>query len=218
MASYLEVKNKFLAGISYVWDMISTVVDWLLASVRHLPLVGGLPECRLVHYVESFKEIFVNFVLSTSPLWLGSLITFGIDTKRPKTFHEYVSALMQSFSGGEMLIYATAAIAPMFYFALITNTGKRDFPGRLSHIVCGLLIFMICTTLFGVQRSGVKIDPNFILPTALYIYGFSLTMIFIATTYRNWRGSADEVIQEAEVLPQNQERQFVDAAREHRDD
>ena len=201
-------------ALSKKW--LSPASTSVLSIIRHLPLVSGLPDCKLTHFVESGKEVFVNFLLSTSPLWLGSLITFSVDRQPQKTFGGYMSVLTRSLSDGEMLIYATAAIAPMFYFSLIRAGGTRDFPGRLSHIVSGLLIFMICTTLFGVQRSGAKIDPNFVLPGSLIMYCIAMAIIFVATTYRNWRDGAEKVISKIESLPQTQEDDFVKSAREHR--
>jgi hypothetical protein len=57
-----------------------------VSCVNHLPLVGGLPECKPVHYVDAAKEVIVNIILSTSPLWLGSLVTFSVDTTTPKKY------------------------------------------------------------------------------------------------------------------------------------
>jgi hypothetical protein len=188
--------------------------------VRRLPLISGLPECKYPHYRDAVKKVVVNLILSTSPLWLGSLIVFSVDVQRAKTFSAYVSVLRDALSEGEMLIFATAAIAPMFYFALTPPraAATRDFPGRISHIVCGLLIFMICTALFGAQRSGVKIDPNFILPGSLVVYCIAILMIFVATVYRNWRDSSDEVARAAEEIAKTGEDRFLAAAMEHRNE
>src|SRR5438874_389936 len=117
----------------------------LVRCIRHLPLVSGLPDCKYYHYIDAAKEVIVNIILSTSPLWLGSLITFSIDTTRSKTLIGYLEVLIKFLADGAMLIYATAAIAPLFYFALTRPRTERDFPSRLSHVVFGLLIFMICT-------------------------------------------------------------------------
>ncbi|HEX4078216.1 MAG TPA: hypothetical protein VHX61_05000 [Rhizomicrobium sp.] len=187
--------------------------------VRMLPLVSGLPDCRWVDVKEATKEIFITFLLSTSPIWLGSLITFGVDQHRQKTISQYYVVLKNTLRSGEMLIYATAAIAPLFYFALVKSKDKsRDYPSRTSHIVSALLIFMIGTALFGVQRSGVKMDPDFVLPSSLYLYGFAMVVIFLATIYRNWRDVPPEVIRTAETLPVADEEQFTGAAKAHRND
>jgi hypothetical protein len=214
----LQQVPKVYWGI-YHFSFIFLQWAWklFLSIVRHLPLVSGLPDCNRFQLRDAVKEVFVNFVLSTSPIWLGSLITFGVDTSKAKTFSEYLNVLIKSVSDGAMLIYATAAIAPLFYFSLTRPKSLRDFPGRISHIVCALLIFMICTALYGVQQSGVKIDPNFILPSSVFIYALAISMIYIATVYRNWRDTAEEVIGEAETAPRTQERMFVDQAKEHRD-
>jgi hypothetical protein len=76
---------------------------------------------------------------------------------------------------------------------------------------------MICTALFGVQQSGVKIDPNFILPSSVIIYIIALFMIFIATVYRNWRDTAEELIKVAENQPRAVEQEFVQSALSHRE-
>jgi hypothetical protein len=187
-----------------------------VSCVNHLPLVSGLPECKPDHYVEAVKEVIVNLILSTSPLWLGSLITFSIDTTTPKTISGYRAVFTQNLQNGATLIYATAAISPMFYFSLVRTKTERDFPSRLSHNVFGLLIFMVCTALFGVQQSGVKIDPNFVLPSSIIIYLAAIFMIFIATVYRNWRDTSDEFIKAAENQPRVAENDFVQRALSHR--
>jgi hypothetical protein len=187
--------------------------------IRTLPLVSGLPDCRLVDYKESCKEIFVSFILSTSPIWLGSLITFGVDPNHKKTWHQYFIVLAETLRSGEMLIYATAAIAPIFYFALVKGRDNtKDYPSRISHIVSALLIFMVGTALFGVQRSGGKMDPDFVLPSSLILYGFAMVVIFLATIYRNWRDIPGEVIRTAETRASADEDDFTTRAMRHRND
>jgi hypothetical protein len=188
---------------------------WFLKS---LPLVSGVPDCRWSDFTETCKEIFVIFLLSTSPIWLGSLIKFGVNPRHPKDFSLYYEALRQTLESGEMLIYATAAIAPIFYFALVKGRdAKRDYPSRISHIVSALLIFMIGTTLFGVQRAGTNIDPDFILPGSLYLYGFAMFVIFLATMYRNWRDVPQAVLHDAETRQGKEEDDFSQRARAHRE-
>jgi hypothetical protein len=192
-------------------------IHWVFIwCVRHLPIVSGLPECKPHHYIDAAKEVVVNLILSTSPLWLGSIITFSIDTTKPKTLRAYAAILINSLEDGAMLIYATAAVAPMFYFALTRPRTERDFPSRLSHVVFGLLIFMVCTTLFGVRQSGVKIDPNFVLPGSIIIYIAAILVIFIATVYRNWRDTSEEFMKAAENEPRTAENAFVQSALSHR--
>jgi hypothetical protein len=201
---------------------IRPILKRLLAAlkwcVRRLPLFSGLPDCNYYHYRDAFKELVVNLIFATSPLWLGSLITFSINTATPKTFSAYWAILGKSVSDGTMLIYATAAIAPLFYFSLTTPKSTRDFPSRLSHIVLGFLIFMVSMVLFGVQRSGTTLDPNFILPVSIVIYISALVMIFVATIYRNWRDAAesDEIIRAAETQSRETEQAFIESAMRHR--
>jgi hypothetical protein len=195
---------------------LSEIRSVFIRCIRHLPFISGLPDCKPYHYIDAAKEVIINFILSTSPLWLGSLIIFGIDTTKPKTLGNYGEVLIKSLGEGAMLIYATAAIAPMFYFALTKTRTNRDFPSRLSHIVFGLLIFMICAALFGVQQSGIKVDPNFVLPSSIIIYLTAILIIFIATVYRNWRDASDEFIKAAENQPRETENAFVRNALSHR--
>lgn len=109
-----------------------------VSCVNHLPLVSGLPECKPDHYIEAVKEVIVNLILSTSPLWLGSLITFSIDTTTPKTISGYRAVFTQNLQNGAMLIYATAAISPMFIFPWLGQKRREIFQAgsRITYLVC----------------------------------------------------------------------------------
>jgi hypothetical protein len=187
--------------------------------IERTPLISGLPNCSYNHFRDATKETFVKLILSTSPLWLGSLIVFGVG-KTEKTTEAYLNILNSSVSKGEMLLFATSAIAPIFFFALTPPKHDRDFPGRLSHIVCGLLIFMICTALFGAQRAGANIDPNFIRPGSVIMFGFATFMIFVATVYKNWRDQAPEKLKLSEdlILGRKDEADFLARAKERSGD
>jgi len=189
------------------------------ALIRRLPIVSGFADCNTQNHREACKEFAVNLVLSTSPLWLGSLIVFSLDPRAENTLASYGRFLLGSMSDGELLIYATAAITPLFYFSLTPAISKdRDYPSRLSHIVSGLLIFMICSALFGAQRAGGKMQPTLIFPMSVCLYLFALVIIYIATVYRNYRDYREAVGEQyaASFDPGQSEEEFLKRVRKHR--
>lgn len=204
--------NNIVVGLVGAFDRL----------VRRLPIISGLRDCTWRDHREACKEVAVNFVLSTSPLWLGSLIVYAIDPKMDLSLSGYLRVALRAMSDGELLLFATSAIAPIFYFSLTPPTSKeRDYPSRLSHIVSSLLIFMICVALFGAQRAGGKLNPTLIFPMSVYVYVFALTIIYIATVYRNYRDYREEIGEKfAEDFDPSDEQQQEDAflrkVKEHR--
>lgn len=191
------------------------------ALIRPIPIISGLADCNLENHREACKEFAVNLILSTSPLWLGSLIVFSLDPHAENTLAAYGRVFLESMSDGELLIFATAAITPLFYFSLTPGISKnRDYPSRLSHIVSGLLVFMICSALFGAQRAGGKMEPGLIFPMSVCLYVFALVIIYIATVYRNYRDYRETVgeryAKSFESRVGHSEMEFLGRVREHR--
>jgi len=146
-----------------------------------LPLLEGLPDCTRENYYEAFKEVFSNVLFSTMPIWL-SFFAFIWKSADLKT------ATNSILGHGELLMYATSILAPIFYMVFKnfdTNTTKK-FPGAFSHIILVTVIFVICSFAFGVLRSeSLPMDTLFYWSLSLYI--ISLILIYLATVFSNSR-------------------------------
>src|SRR5258708_21040805 len=99
---------------------------------RRVPLFGPLVECDLRDHAETLGQTLIVLLLSTAPLWLGGLVIFGINSQDSFTFGV---ALRRTVEHGELFMYGTAILAPMFWVALVDPPVTRVFPSRIINMV-----------------------------------------------------------------------------------
>lgn len=83
--------------------------------VRSLPLIGPLCDTGLRDHREASIEVFISVVLSTIPIWFGSILLLA-DTGSDLTFVEH---LYQNISDGEILLICSALTSPLLYFIFV---------------------------------------------------------------------------------------------------
>jgi len=164
-----------------------------LPAIRFLPLVGGLADCRRRDHREGLPEFCITTFLSTTPIWLGSFIVFAGKKQIEKNVQNLSLVFKESIYEGELLLYSTAVLAPIFYLTLRDDTNGRGFPRRLSVVVCSILTMLIAAGLFSAGISGQWLDPQIVFPTSLATYGFALVIFYLTLIYRNLRltGASD---------------------------
>lgn len=156
--------------------------------------------------------MFTGVAVSTAPVWLGALL--GVidqvalsDHSKPRADVPgfpvlYWKSLLATISNGELFMYTTAALAPVFYKAVATVGEETDtqkpFPGRWSHLVTVLLITIICSAIFGKVRGEQVGDSDIVVNLSLGLYLFSVLLLYAATVY-------------------HEDRLRVDVGREHRE-
>ena len=152
---------------------------WVLRTIRRLPIIGPLADCRLEDHAPAVTQLTLDFVLSTLPLWVGALVIL-------LTSREGVSplvALITTVERGELFIYCTATLGPIIY---ISNKERRDspnFPGKLSLLVAVIVIVAVCTTAFSLYRANVILNESLAFQISLYAYGISLFLYYLTILY-----------------------------------
>jgi hypothetical protein len=126
--------------------------------LRGIPLLGPLADCTLSAHWNALKEMATILILSTVPLWLGSLLQFFVN--QGTTWAEYKTALVSTVSGGELFLYCTSLLAPICWLALSDPPGAKKFPSKLSHIVFLLIINLIAAGVFGLQKGGQHLNQR----------------------------------------------------------
>jgi len=159
---------------------------WIKNTLRKLPLIGGLIDCRWIDHIEAFKEFFINLVFSAMPIWLGGMIIYAMDKSIEKSLWK---AVVNTFFQGELFMYAAAMVAPIMYMALKPEKNAPNFPGQIGHIVIISLIGVTSAVFFALQRTGVWLDMQFIFPMSVFLYISSLFLLYLATVYRNYRAT-----------------------------
>lgn len=172
--------EKGIQFLRYLWGV-------LLALLRNVPLLSGLPDCRRIDHIDALKEFAVNFLFSTVPIWLGGLIIFAIDKGSSKSGATLIETVMGTVKSGELFMYSTAMVAPILYMALKPEKGARTFPGQMSHVVGMAIIALISGAFFGIERAGVVTDAKFTLTISVILYFVSLILLYLAMVYRNYR-------------------------------
>src|SRR5258708_33801486 len=112
-----------------------------LDVVREVPIFGGLLDCDGHDHWESLGQTTVLFVLSSMPIWLGTLIVYATGEKAGCV--AFKAAIFSTITRGELFMYSTAFLAPIFWIALTDRPNMRVFPGNVSHIVLVAIISVI---------------------------------------------------------------------------
>jgi len=97
---------------------------------RHVPLIGGLADARWRDHREAIKELGVNILISTAPIWLGCIFLL-LSQKFAMSMGEVI---IRNVENGELFIYATSIVAPLYYFIFRTTQGTRN--SRTREALC----------------------------------------------------------------------------------
>jgi hypothetical protein len=172
------------------------------------PLLSGLPDCDWSDHWEAFGQTFVVLLFSTAPIWLTALIAYG--SGENLTFATFRSAMHGSVANGELFMYCTALLAPIFWVALVDLPGARAFPSKISHMVLIAVIDLIAAVFFGLSSSGKHLNPIFVFRASSYLFVLSTALLYLGTVYYISR------VAEATTEFKRQETDFTVEMREHR--
>ena len=95
--------------------------------LRSIPLVGPLFDTTLNDHKEAITEVVISVVLSTTPIWLGSILLLA-DKGKSATFLEYLN---QNVREGELLLLCSAPHQSSLVFCF-SFSGKAC-PASLPH-------------------------------------------------------------------------------------
>lgn len=165
--------------------------------LKRIPILCGLIGCTRENHIETSKEVFSNTVIGFMPVWLGGWILYVTDTKSlPEP--SFITSMLSTVRQGELYMYCTAILAPVFYLALKQERRMKRFPGAHSHILFVVIILVICAVAFGLLRAGVGLNQGFIFKFSVYLFCFSFVLSYLASVYDKSRGpsAADEAKKE----------------------
>ena len=177
--------------------------------LRYFPLLGGLVDCTAKDHWDSLGQLVVITVLSTAPLWLASFMLFGSGPKLD--IAAFLAALQEPVSHGELYMYCTTMLAPIFWIALVEPRGaRREFPSRVSHMFLIAIIDLISAMCFGAVISGRTMNEKFTLVMSAGLFLFSLALLYVGTVYH---------VHQVPIARDSftaQEKEFSDELRRHR--
>ena len=148
---------------------------------RQVPLLGGLVDCDGADHWDALGQTFVVLLLSTTPIWLAALIIYGSGTNLD--YSAFKLAMRSTVANGELFMYCTALLAPMFWVALVDPPGARVFPSKVSHMVLIAVIDVVAAVFFGLSVAGRKPNDVFTLVASKYMFAFSIFLLYLGTVY-----------------------------------
>jgi len=152
---------------------------------NYLPIWGGIFDCRRPKdYLNAAQEVFTIILVSTTPLWLNAL---GLCIMDKSGQIGYLKALGMVTNNGELFLYTTSILAPIFYMVLRDRNNKKDFPNRLSHIMLIFIITSLSVYFFGLKKTGSELDINFICNISRVAFFVSIILLCTAILYSNNR-------------------------------
>lgn len=156
--------------------------------IRKIPLIGVLlVDVRFRNHVEAIQEVGLNIVLSTIPIWFGAVIMLAFKNVQGNWFDLVIGNVYK----GELFIYATAILGPLYYFMFKEYKNFPQFPSARSFMLSALFIIVFSVGLFAVQRIGgiflgqVSLNQDFIFSLSWKIYLFSVAIVYLAHVYKN---------------------------------
>jgi hypothetical protein len=179
-------------------------------AVREIPVFGGLVDCDGRDHWESLGQTTVLFVLSAMPIWLGTLIVYATGERTGCVGLR--AAFFSNISRGELFMYSTAFLAPIFWIALADRPNMRVFPGKVSHIVLMVIISVIAAVFFGLLTAGSRLNQSFTLKLSVVMFFTSLTLLYLGILYHEHR------IKDAPAVMKKDEEDFSAGYREHRNE
>ncbi len=154
---------------------------------RKVPLFGGLVDARLRDCSEALTEVGIGILFSIVPVWFGALVLLA----GSETAKGWWDLILDNLRSGELFLYSTALLAPLYYFILKEGTDIPNFPSKRSFIIAATIILLISVGLFAVQRAGelfggvVYLDQGFIFSLSWKTYLGGVVLVYLACVYKN---------------------------------
>ena len=145
-----------------------------------VPLVSSFIDSSALNRKNAAKEVALILVLSLVPIWGGaihSVATLPNDS-------DFLSSLHKLIMNGELLLYSTSILAPIFYLVFSEPDGEKQYPDRYVQGLIIMILLIISLILFSAQRTNPDID--YIFNWSIVIFFVSIIFLYIATVFRNW--------------------------------
>ena len=142
------------------------------------------------------------------PIWLATIIVYG--TGNILTYGALTNALHGAVARGELFMYCTALLAPLFWVVLVDPPGAPTFPSKVSHMVTIGVIDVLAAVFFALTVAGKQLNERFGYLMSVYMFLFSVALLYLATVYHSSQ------VADPGTEFKKQETDFTEAVREHR--
>jgi hypothetical protein len=143
-----------------------------------LPVVGGLGYCGVVDHWKASQKVTFELLFATFPLTLGAIVIW-LSGAAPG----FGTALEITLWNGDLYIYSTALLAPIFWLAIVEYAGERHFPNKKALLALIVIVNSISALLFGFLRGGRSVVMQKVFSLSAVLFLISLCLLYLGTVY-----------------------------------
>ena len=178
--------------MAYIIDTLKKIPFKYL--MKKIPLIGGLFHYSINDHWHGIKELFLTLAFALSPLTLAIFVDYIMKGNNFKLGY----SLWNNLQNGELLLYATAILAPIFYTYLDDKGNRTQFPGKFSNLFIYVSIFLAAASIFSLQRAKIILNIENTFSVSIIIFILSLFLLYLVIIYNH------------SLIPPDAPREFID--------
>jgi len=155
---------------------------WLKRFLSKLPLLSGLEKCTVEDHSSAVKEIFFTLIFSFSPIYI--VIIGDYLFRNDNSAFDFWLSLKKTILNGELFLYITSLIAPIFYTVLRERESGEKFPSKLSNMFVYIGIVFVAAISFAFQRSG-SVDQEAFFNLSKILFFIAVPLYYLVLVYNN---------------------------------
>jgi hypothetical protein len=186
--------------------MMASMKRRLLTLFSSIPIIGGLHETSRDDHLEASRELLISLLISTSPLWGGSLAL----SWPAQSSLSFWAALKTIVSNGELFIYAASTLAPIIYIVTRDRDTPRAFPSKFTYVGSVIVFAIVATIIFTMQRLKVQALTETAIFISMWFFLGSIFLFYIALVYHN------TLLPDPAGKFRKEEQSFADSLHDHR--
>ncbi len=148
-----------------------------------LPLIDGILASKWQHHKAALAEVGITAVVSFVPL-IASAIFLLLDSQEGISVF---SSFREVVSKGELVVYASSIIAPVFYLCL------KDPPvvEKIPQFVLAFVIFFLCVVMYTLNYSGNVNNFALLVTWSYWLVASAIIVWYLSTLFREMTAVPD---------------------------
>ncbi len=140
------------------------------------PLIDGIKASKWQHHKVALAEVGITAVVSFVPL-IASAMFLLLDSQEGISV---LASFREVVSKGELVVYASSIIAPVFYLCL------KDPPvvEKIPQFVFAFVIFILCVVMYTLNYSGNVNNFELLVTWSYWLVGSSIIVWYLSTLFR----------------------------------
>lgn len=160
---------------------------WLCGFCAKIPILGALSQTTLKDHAEALKRLCLPLIISTAPIWGGTLVLFVKHTlsNPDNPLLDLWNCFKIIIQNGELFIYSASTLAPVMYIVTRERSDISSFPGKYTFIALVWVCSALATIIFTTERYIPQQLPDVMLNFSMAVYVLAVLVFYFALVYDN---------------------------------